>query len=110
MSGIRYVLSVAIAAAAMQATAHASELQTLKSVNVDLPTGERQFPGKDADAINNNCLACHSAGMVLNQPPFSRETWSATVNKMIHVYKAPVSDADAALIVEYLAAHHGTGQ
>jgi hypothetical protein len=42
----------------------------LKSVKIDLPDSDRMFTG--ADAINNNCLACHSAGMVLNQPELSK--------------------------------------
>lgn len=76
----------------------------LKSVNVDLPTGDRMFPGDTAaDAINNNCLACHSAGMVLNQPRLSRADWQAEVAKMRTTYKAPVADEDVPAIVDYLA-------
>ncbi|MET1025771.1 MAG: hypothetical protein ABWY00_01280, partial [Dongiaceae bacterium] len=60
----------------------------LKSVNVDLPDSDRMFPGAGADAINNNCLACHSAGMVQNQPPLAKAAWQNEVNKMIHAYKA----------------------
>jgi hypothetical protein len=44
--------------------------------------------------------------MVVKQPLFPRSTWAAEVTKMRNVYKAPVSDADAALIVDYLAATH----
>ena len=59
---------------------------------MELPTDERTFPGGDkAAAINNNCVACHSAGMVLNQPPLSRAEWAGEVHKMANVYKAPVS-------------------
>lgn len=76
----------------------------LKSVRVDLPEGDRMFPDSPgADAINNNCLACHSAGMVLNQPALSRQAWAAEVNKMINVYKAPIDAGDANAIVDYLA-------
>ena len=39
----------------------------LKSVSVSLPFGDKMFPGPGSDAINQNCLACHSADMVLNQ-------------------------------------------
>jgi hypothetical protein len=42
--------------------------------------------------------------MVLDQPLFPRATWTAEVAKMRNVYKAPITDADAALIVDYLAA------
>jgi cytochrome c5 len=78
-------------------------LTTLKSVTVDLPDSGRTFPGPGADAINNNCLACHSAGMVLNQPVLPKSAWQAEVTKMIQTYKAPVSEEDVAAIVDYLA-------
>ena len=48
----------------------AEPLASFKSVNLELPFGDRMFPeGPNSDAINNNCLTCHSADMVLNQPP-----------------------------------------
>jgi hypothetical protein len=78
-------------------------LITLKSVTVDLPDSGRMFPGPGSDAINNNCLACHSAGMVLNQPVLPKSEWQAEVAKMINVYKAPVAEADVPAIVDYLA-------
>ena len=81
---------------------------TLHSVTVDLPTSDRMFPGGvDAEAINNNCLACHSASMVLNQPRLNRATWQRIVEKMRSQYKAPVADADVPAIVAYLASHNG---
>ncbi len=76
---------------------------TLHSVSTDLPVGDRTFPGGTrADAINNNCLGCHSAGMVLTQPSLSRDDWQDEVNKMRNSYKAPVAQADVPAIVEYL--------
>ena len=81
---------------------------SFKSEHVELPTGERLFPGGDkADAINNNCLACHSAGMVLNQPPLTETEWSTEVHKMISTYKAPVSPEDANSIIAYLVRTKG---
>ena len=82
--------------------AQAEEKLTLKSVSVDLPTGDRMFEGPGADAANNNCLACHSAGMVLNQPAMSKTQWEAEVNKMRTAYKAPVDAGDVDAIVDYL--------
>jgi cytochrome c5 len=76
---------------------------TLQSVRVDIPDRETTFPGPGSDAINNNCLVCHSAGMVLNQPSLPKAAWQAEVDKMIHVYKAPVAPEDVAAIVDYLA-------
>ncbi|WP_316168871.1 MULTISPECIES: cytochrome c [unclassified Bradyrhizobium] len=87
----------------------ASPGMAFKSVTVDLPFGDRTFPGgASADAINNNCLACHSVGMVLRQPPMSRKAWTAIVDKMRNAYKAPVADADVASIIDYLVHTKGT--
>jgi hypothetical protein len=75
----------------------------LKSVSVDLPFGDRMFPdGPGADAINGNCLSCHSAGMVLNQPALSKAQWRAEVEKMRNAYKAPIDSKDVNAIVDYL--------
>jgi cytochrome c5 len=78
-----------------------------QSVHVTLPESDRSFPGAGADAINNNCLACHSAGMVLNQPAMTQTAWQAEVNKMISAYKAPVAAADVPAIVDYLVKTKG---
>ncbi len=80
---------------------------SLKSMNVDLPDRGRQFSGTGSDAINNNCLACHSAGMVLNQPALPASAWQAEVSKMINVYKAPIAEEDVAAIVDYLVRTKG---
>ena len=78
-----------------------------KSMSIELPPDAAAFPdGPNVKAVNQNCLACHSAEMVLDQPLLPRATWTAEVAKMRNVYKAPVSDADAALIVDYLSATH----
>jgi hypothetical protein len=76
---------------------------TLHSVNVEFPASDRTFPGgATADAINNNCLSCHSAGMVLTQPTMPRVAWQAKVASMRNNYKAPVAEVDVAAIVDYL--------
>ena len=76
---------------------------TLRSVNGDFPDSDRRFEGPGADVVNNNCLACHSAGMVLTQPRLSRAVWQGEVEKMRNTYKAPVEAADVPAIVDYLA-------
>jgi cytochrome c5 len=87
----------------------AATITALKSPKVDVPTSEAMFPaGPGSDQINNNCLACHSADHVLNQPSLSREAWQEVVNKMIAAYKAPVSSDDAKAIVDYLVRTKGT--
>ena len=76
---------------------------TLRSVSVDNPDSDRTFAGPGADVVNNNCLACHSAGMVLTQPRLPRAVWQAEVEKMRNTYKAPVDAEDVPAIVDYLA-------
>jgi hypothetical protein len=76
----------------------------LRSVSIELPNGDRTFPdGSGADLANGNCLSCHSAGMVLNQPRLSAAVWLEEVNKMRTAYHAPVDEADMQGIATYLA-------
>jgi hypothetical protein len=74
----------------------------LSSTKVEYPTADAMFPGEGADAINNNCLACHSADHVMNQPLLSEEGWKEVVHKMVTAYKAPIAPEDEKLIVDYL--------
>jgi hypothetical protein len=81
----------------------------LKSTSVTLPESTAMFPpGPGADTANGNCLACHSVGMVMNQPVMPRAAWEAEVNKMRNVYKAPVEASDVAAIADYLVSIKGT--
>jgi mono/diheme cytochrome c family protein len=99
---------IAVATACFLAVATAAPAAPVfKPLSVELPPDAAAFPdGPNVAVVNRNCLACHSADMVLDQPLLPRATWAAEVTKMRNVYKAPISDADAALIVEYLAATH----
>ena len=99
---------ILLSAASMPLVARAATPLQLKSVKIDLPDSDKMFPdGPGSDAINNNCLACHSADMVLNQPALSKQAWAAEVNKMINNYKAPVAPEDVATIVDYLSSLKG---
>jgi len=95
--------ALAPAAASAPSVASAAGV-TLQSVSLDLPASDRSFPGgATADAINNNCLTCHSAGMVLTQPLLTRAAWQSIVDKRRGVYKAPIDPKDVDAIVSYLA-------
>ncbi|MEA2820256.1 MAG: hypothetical protein QOJ86_2260 [Bradyrhizobium sp.] len=99
---------ILLGAASMPFAARAATPFELKPVKVDLPDSDRMFSdGPGSDAINNNCLACHSADMVLNQPALSKQAWAAEVAKMINAYKAPVASEDVGPIVDYLAGLKG---
>jgi cytochrome c5 len=102
---LRQALLVAVIAVAALTPrgAHAEEKLVLKSVTADLPFGDRMFPdGPSSEAVNNNCLACHSAGTVLTQPALSKEQWQHEVEKMRTAYKAPIDPKDVNAIVDYL--------
>ena len=98
---------VATSTSAPAPSPNAPQTFVMKSVSVELPTSDVDFPGANAQAITANCLACHSAGMVLTQPALSKATWDAIVEKMIHAYKAPVAQNEVAPIVNYLDATKG---
>jgi len=102
--------SILCAVTLLAGTADAKDTFDFKSESFDLPTGDRVFAGSGADAVNNNCLTCHSAGMALVQPKLSKATWEGIVKKMIDVYKAPVLDEDVQPIIEYLSNHPRAGQ
>jgi len=61
-------------------------------------------PGSGVEAAQDNCLACHSADYVTTQPPRLGATfWEAEVSKMIKAYRAPIPDATAKAIADYLS-------
>jgi mono/diheme cytochrome c family protein len=108
MRGTIIAIGAFAAALLFSTSAWVQQLPAIKSTTVDLPAGDRMFPGGvSADAVNNNCLACHSADMVLNQPTLPRATWEAEVRKMINVYRAPIDESDVASIVAYLVKTKG---
>jgi mono/diheme cytochrome c family protein len=102
---VRAVLPIAlvVGVAFAPVCARAESQLSLKSVSVDLPPGDDMFPnGRGVDAINNNCIACHSADMVLNQPALPAAQWQAEVDKMRTAYKAPIDTKDVDAILDYL--------
>jgi hypothetical protein len=101
-------IAVLLSVATTPLVARAATPLELKNVKIDLPDSDEMFPaGTGSDQINNNCLACHSADMVLNQPAMSKQAWAAEVNKMINNYKAPIAPGDVGAIVDYLTALKG---
>ncbi len=102
---LRKALPALVSVAALaSAQVHAEDKLILKSVNVDLPIGDRMFEGPGSDVANNNCLTCHSAGMVLNQPALTKAQWRTEVEKMRTAYKAPIDAKDIDTIVNYFVA------
>src|ERR1700692_4046595 len=83
-----------------------AEVKPVKEIDLeyhapDLPPG----PGQDIFATQ--CVICHSARYVLNQPTFPRKIWTAEVHKMVKGYGAPIDPAQEKVIVNYLVSWHG---
>ncbi len=79
--------------------------------SIDLPVVQvelRQGPG--VEKTSTLCNICHSLDYITMQPPFSRDQWTGTVNKMVKVMGAPIKDDDAKTIIEYLSTSYGNGK
>jgi sulfite dehydrogenase (cytochrome) subunit B len=61
-------------------------------------------PGPGVETARDICMSCHSVDYINTQPPRrGSEFWEAEVKKMIKSYHAPISEADAKTITDYLA-------
>jgi hypothetical protein len=76
----------------------------LPRMEVELPAGPHQKEFVVA------CTTCHSAHLVLNQPPFAGDKWSGIVKKMVKTYGAPIAVEGEPALVEYLTAIRGKPQ
>ena len=60
------------------------------------------------ERVEANCSACHSLDYVaMNSPFLNAASWQAEVDKMINAFGAPIDEADAKIIVEYLVKNYG---
>jgi len=66
--------------------------------------------GKGFDAVQANCLMCHSFGYIINQGPQPRNFWAKKINKMIVHFKAPMTNEDVKTVTDYLFKHYGNGK
>jgi mono/diheme cytochrome c family protein len=94
-------LTIAVVAAAFALPASSSA-----SFADEKPIELKKAPG--LEKVEGNCGACHSLDYIqMNSPFMNAATWDAEVTKMIKAFGAPISDADAAAIKEYLKANYG---
>jgi hypothetical protein len=72
---------------------------------------EKPVQLKKADGLEKveaNCQACHSLDYIPMNSPFLKPAgWDAEVGKMIKAFGAPIDDADAKVIAEYLKKNYG---
>lgn len=65
----------------------------------------KEAPGKDKAM---QCVACHSLDYIqMNSPFLNKAGWSASVNKMINAFGAPIPKEDVETIATYLAQNYG---
>lgn len=83
--------------------------QVQESVEVPYISYEIKM-GKGFDAVQANCLMCHSFGYIINQGPQSRDFWAKKIDKMIVHFKAPMTKEDVATVTDYLFEHYGNGK
>jgi len=61
------------------------------------------------DKLEANCQACHSLAYIpMNAPFLNAAGWNAEVTKMIKAFGAPIDDADAKAIADYLTKNYGS--
>ena len=63
--------------------------------------------GKGFDAVQANCLMCHSFGYMIYQGRQSRKFWRGKVDKMIKEFKAPIGEEAAKAVTDYLYKYYG---
>jgi len=96
------LLAVAVLVVAAAAPAAALDI----TLPPDNPYG-LLAPGAGADLTQRSCVLCHSTDYIVRQPRGGAGQWQAVVTKMIKVFGAPVTEADAKTIIDYLAHAYG---
>jgi mono/diheme cytochrome c family protein len=105
------VFPVLLAMASLPVLAKKKAVEPAAPVAVTLPAGDDLYPGGEgASLADKNCLGCHSADMVLNQPALPDGTWLTEIKKMQSAYKAPIPDEDIAPLAAYLANQQGVNR
>ena len=90
-------LTIAVLAAVLALPAFADETQ------IKL----KQAPG--VDKVESNCAACHSLDYIQMNSTFPNAAlWDAEIAKMINAFGAPISEADARAIADYLKKNYGS--
>jgi mono/diheme cytochrome c family protein len=71
----------------------------------------RMKDGPEVTTLLANCSGCHSLDYIQMNSKFAKRAgWEAEVKKMVSVMGAPVSEADAAKLVDYLTREYGVAE
>jgi len=80
---------------------------TLPAAAQEKPVELKKAPG--LDQVEANCSGCHSLDYIVMNSPFPNAAlWDAEVTKMIKAFGAPIEDADAKIIADYLKKNYGS--
>jgi sulfite dehydrogenase (cytochrome) subunit B len=100
-------LTIALLAMLAGVTPAVLMLETSPARADEKPIALKKAPG--LDKVEANCGACHSLDYIQMNSPFPNAAlWDAEVSKMIKAYGAPITDADAAVIKDYLTKNYGS--
>jgi mono/diheme cytochrome c family protein len=104
MQALGAAVTVALGAAALVATPAAARV---KVVAIQLPPQGTAFrPAPGVEIAQRECLTCHSAEYVTQQPALSKAAWTAEVVKMRAAYGAPIPASESDDLVAYLVAQN----
>jgi sulfite dehydrogenase (cytochrome) subunit B len=96
----------ALASAVLIAALAAAVPSAVPAAAQEKPVQLKKAPG--LDKVEANCASCHSLDYIEMNSPFpSPALWDAEVTKMIKTFGAPIEDADAKAIAEYLKQNYG---
>jgi len=96
------------AAMAKKPKAKAAPAMAGAVATIDLPPGDEVLPDRpNAEAVDRNCLLCHSSETILNQPALSRDIWAAEIDKMRTAFGAQISPDSDDAILAYLTTING---
>jgi hypothetical protein len=109
--GMRVTLIAAfVMITAMMAMAQPTVRESGTVKSIDLPDIRFELKeGPDRSKVETSCMICHGTDYIPMQPALTKKQWTATVDKMIKTFGAPVSPEDREKIIDYLATAYGTG-
>jgi len=98
MEDVMRTIMIALAAAVVLALPAAAQ---------EKPISLKRAPG--VEKVEANCAGCHSLDYIqMNSPYPNAALWDAEVTKMIRAFGAPINEADAKEIAEYLKKNYGS--
>jgi mono/diheme cytochrome c family protein len=85
----------------------AAAVFALPAAAQEKPVSLKKAPG--VEKVEANCAGCHSLDYIqMNSPYPNAALWDAEVTKMIRAFGAPINEADAKEIADYLKKNYGS--